>query len=263
MAVVITVAQQKGGAGKTTLAANLAAALAPRRRVAVLDIDPQRSLARWHALRAARGGAAPVGLSDVSGWRLAAELDRMRRFHDVLIVDSPPQIDTDARLAVRGADLVLVPLQPSPPDLWAAEGTLALAAAERRPARLRVQPCPRHRPLAQRGRGRRSRDAGCRCSRQRSATAPASPPPSRAGLASPKPRQDRWQQPRCWRCWRRSKGSSDDFARRAAGAASAGRHGLGRRHGLRAAGAAPVAGAAGAAAASGAAPRGVRAASSA
>ncbi len=136
MAVVITVAQQKGGAGKTTLAANLAATLAPRRRVAVLDIDPQRSLARWHALRAGRPGAAPVGLSDLSGWRLSAELDRMRRSHDVLIVDSPPQIDTDARLAVRGADLVLVPLQPSPPDLWAAEGTLALAAAERRPARL-------------------------------------------------------------------------------------------------------------------------------
>jgi chromosome partitioning protein len=136
MAVVITVAQQKGGVGKTTLAAMLAAALAPRRRVAVLDIDPQRSLARWHALRAERTGAAPVLLSDVSGWRLAAELDRLRQSHDVLIVDSPPQIDTDAKLAVRGADLVLVPLQPSPPDLWAAEGTLKLAASERRPARL-------------------------------------------------------------------------------------------------------------------------------
>ncbi len=142
MAVVITVAQQKGGAGKTTLAANLAAALAPRRRVGLLDIDPQHSLARWHALRAAHNGAAPVALSDVSGWRLANELDRMRRDHDVLIVDSPPQIDTDARLAVRGADLVLVPLQPSPPDLWAAEGTLALAAAERRPARLVLNRVP-------------------------------------------------------------------------------------------------------------------------
>ena len=141
MAVVITVAQQKGGAGKTTLAAHLAAAFAARRRVAVLDIDPQRSLARWHGLRGARG-AAPILLSDVSGWRLATELDRLRRDHDVLIVDSPPQIDTDAKLAVRGADLVLVPLQPSPPDLWAAEGTLKLAAAEKRPARLVLNRAP-------------------------------------------------------------------------------------------------------------------------
>ena len=58
MSIVITVAQQKGGAGKSTLVANLAAALAAVRRVAVLDIDPQHSLARWHAIRLAR--AAPA-----------------------------------------------------------------------------------------------------------------------------------------------------------------------------------------------------------
>jgi chromosome partitioning protein len=137
MAVVYTVAQQKGGAGKTMLAANLAAALAGTKRVAVLDIDPQRSLTRWHAIRSARSRAAsPLTCRDASGWRLAAELDRLRRDHDVVLIDSPPQIDTDAKLAVRGADLVLVPVQPSPPDLWAAEATLKLATAERRPARL-------------------------------------------------------------------------------------------------------------------------------
>ncbi len=135
MAVVITVAQQKGGAGKTTLAANLAVAFAAKRRVALLDIDPQHSLSRWHALRIARR-IAPFGFSDAAGWRLANEIDKLRRSHDLLIVDSPPQIDTDARLAVRAADLVLVPVQPSAPDLWAAEGTLKLAADERRPARL-------------------------------------------------------------------------------------------------------------------------------
>jgi chromosome partitioning protein len=142
MAVVITVAQQKGGAGKTTLAASLAAALAGRKRVAVLDIDPQRSLTRWHALRTGQARAAPIHLSEVSGWRLAGELEKLRRSHDVLIVDSPPQIDSDARLAVRAADLVLIPLQPSPPDLWAAEGTLALAAAEKRVARLVLNRAP-------------------------------------------------------------------------------------------------------------------------
>ena len=130
MAIVITVAQQKGGTGKTTLAANLAAALAADRRVALLDIDPQRSLTRWHALRQQKAPA--LTFSDVSGWRLAGELDRLKQAHDVVLIDSPPQIDTDARLAIRHASIVLVPVQPSPPDVWAAEGTLALAAAEKR-----------------------------------------------------------------------------------------------------------------------------------
>ena len=143
MAMVITVAQQKGGAGKTTLAANLATALASSKRVAVLDIDPQQSLSRWHAIRAARTPPpATLGFSNLAGWRLAAELDRLKREHDVVLVDSPPQIDADARRAVRGADLVLVPVQPSPPDLWAAEGTLKLAAEEKRPACLILNRLP-------------------------------------------------------------------------------------------------------------------------
>ncbi|MCW3475183.1 ParA family partition ATPase [Limobrevibacterium gyesilva] len=142
MSVVITVAQQKGGAGKTTLAANLAAALAESRKVAVLDIDPQHSLARWHALRAAHKNATAITLSDVSGWRLGNELDKLRRSHDVLIIDSPPQVDTDAKLAIRAADLVLVPIQPSPPDLWAAEGTLKVAGEEKRRARILLNRVP-------------------------------------------------------------------------------------------------------------------------
>lgn len=143
MALVITVAQQKGGTGKTTLAANLATALAGARRVVLLDIDPQRTLTRWHGLRQARRvPAPPIEFSDVSGWRLASELSRLRQNHDVVVIDSPPQIDTDAKIAVRGADLVLVPVQPSPPDLWAAEGTLKLAADEGRPARLVLNRVP-------------------------------------------------------------------------------------------------------------------------
>ncbi len=153
MAVVVAVAQQKGGAGKTTLVANLAAAWAATRTVGVIDIDPQHSLARWHALRAAhvprerRGQAAAAGLpailcSDAAGWKLANELERMARGADLILVDSAPQVDADARRAIRGAALVLVPVQPSLPDLWAAEGTMAMAAAERRPARLVMNRAP-------------------------------------------------------------------------------------------------------------------------
>ena len=143
MAVVITVAQQKGGTGKTTLAANLAAALAPSRRVALLDLDPQKSLARWHDLRRARlREAAALAFSDTAGWRLPAELERLKRSHDVVLIDSPPQLATDARVAVRAADLVLVPIQPSMPDVWAAEGTLRLAKEERRPAHLMFNRTP-------------------------------------------------------------------------------------------------------------------------
>jgi chromosome partitioning protein len=140
MAIVITVAQQKGGTGKTTLAANLAAALAPSRRVALLDIDPQHSLTRWNQLRPKT--AAKLTFSDVSGWRVTGELDRLKAAHDVVVIDSPPQIDTDARLAIRGANLVLIPIQPSPPDIWAAEGTLKLAATEKRRAAMVLNRVP-------------------------------------------------------------------------------------------------------------------------
>src|ERR1700748_2874649 len=98
MAIVITVAQQKGGTGKTTLAANLAAAMAPSRKVALLDIAPQHSLTRWHALRP--NTAAGLTFSDVSGWRVTGELDRLKAGHDVVGIDSPPQIDTDASLGI-------------------------------------------------------------------------------------------------------------------------------------------------------------------
>ena len=67
MAVVITVAQQKGGSGKTMLAANLAAWFAMGKSTALLDIDPQHSLVHWHRLR---GGhtPAPTGVTLSDGW---------------------------------------------------------------------------------------------------------------------------------------------------------------------------------------------------
>lgn len=133
MARIIAVAQQKGGAGKTMLVAQLGVALAGTRRIGLLDIDPQNSLTAWSRLRAANPKAqAELTVESVSGWRLSSALDALGRRCDIILIDTPPVLDSDARRAIRGADLVLVPLNPTPPDLWAAEGTLKLAAEERR-----------------------------------------------------------------------------------------------------------------------------------
>lgn len=133
MGKIIAVAQQKGGAGKTMITVQLGVALAEQGKIALLDIDPQASLTAWGRLRAAATKArAQVDIVTISGWRLANELERLQNQYDYVLVDTPPVIDSDARRAIRAADLVLVPLNPAPPDLWAAEGTLKLAAEERR-----------------------------------------------------------------------------------------------------------------------------------
>jgi chromosome partitioning protein len=138
---IITIAQQKGGAGKTTLAAHLALAWAVMgRRVAVIDIDPQASLSTWFGRRGAR--APGIDVVAITGWRVAAEVERQARTHDVVLVDTPPHAATEARLAVRAASLVLVPVQPSPMDLWATRATLDLAQAEGVPALLVLNRVP-------------------------------------------------------------------------------------------------------------------------
>jgi chromosome partitioning protein len=143
--VVITIAQQKGGAGKTTLAAHLALAWAGQgRRVALVDIDPQASLSAWHVLREETLGPGKTGLdfAAITGWRTAAEVERRARDHDIVVIDSPPHAETEARLAVRAAALVLVPVQPSPMDVWATRPTLDLAKQEKVPVLLVLNRVP-------------------------------------------------------------------------------------------------------------------------
>ncbi|HUB95835.1 MAG TPA: ParA family partition ATPase [Stellaceae bacterium] len=144
-ATIITIAQQKGGAGKTTLAAHLALAWAAKgRRVAVIDIDPQASLSTWfqHRRERQRGLERDIDVAAITGWRVTAEVERQARSHDVVLVDSPPHAATEARIAVRAAGLVLIPVQPSPMDLWATKATLELARSERVPALLVLNRVP-------------------------------------------------------------------------------------------------------------------------
>jgi len=135
MGKVITIAQQKGGSGKTTLAVNLAVALSRMgHSVALLDTDPQGSLGRWFLMRRDRLGAAGMEFSTASAWGVSYECEKLRKTHDVVIVDTPPKVDADLRPALREADLVLIPVAASHVDLWATDGVLDLAARERKRA---------------------------------------------------------------------------------------------------------------------------------
>lgn len=153
---VISVAQQKGGAGKTTLVIQLGIAwVAAGRRVAMLDIDPQASLFAWFNRRRRRVGDEAGGLvvQGLSGWRLGSELRQFRSAFDCVLIDSPPHAETDTRTAIREADLTLVPCQPNDLDLWASEATMELARAGGNDALLVLNRVPARSRAADRIRG--------------------------------------------------------------------------------------------------------------
>jgi chromosome partitioning protein len=130
---VITLAQQKGGSGKTTIAAHLAVAYLLRgKSVAILDIDPQGSLGEWFERREAKLGEGETGLAfrTASGWGARREAKHLARDYDVVIIDTPPKSDSELKSAFEVANLVAVPLQPSPVDIWASDPTLKTIAKE-------------------------------------------------------------------------------------------------------------------------------------
>ncbi len=135
---IITIAQQKGGAGKTTLSAHLAVGMshALNGPVAILDVDPQGSLGEWFELRESWLGEDKTGLSfrTASGWGARREARSLARQCACVIVDTPPHAERDAKPAIEAADLVVIPVQPTPVDIWATSSTLDLARAQKTPA---------------------------------------------------------------------------------------------------------------------------------
>ena len=124
-AKIITVCNQKGGSGKTTVSMQLAGALARKKhRVMVVDADPQGTATRWAASAddEAPFPASIVGLSAASS-KVHREVKKFVDDYDMIVIDCPPAADSPVpQSALLVSDLALVPLIPSPPDLWAAVG---------------------------------------------------------------------------------------------------------------------------------------------
>ena len=123
--LVLVVLTQKGGSGKTTLAGHIAvqAEISGAGPVAVLDADPQESLAEWANERTADD---PV-VAQTSLWQLDGDVRQMRDLGmKLLVIDTPPGITPIIRSAIAVSDLVLIPVKPSPHDLRAAGKTVGV-----------------------------------------------------------------------------------------------------------------------------------------
>lgn len=121
--MIYSLLNQKGGVGKTTLSIHLAAELSRReRRVLLIDADPQGSALAW-------SNCCEAPLFTVVGMPKASlhkEIGLVAEGYDDVVIDGPPRVTELARSIILASDLVVIPLQPSPMDVWASAETVDL-----------------------------------------------------------------------------------------------------------------------------------------
>ena len=116
MPKIVAVVNQKGGVGKTTIATNTASQLhSTGQKVILVDLDPQGSSTDWADAREGEDIFPVIRM----GKSIARDLPKVCRDYDWVIIDGAPQVSELAAAAIRAADLVLIPVQPSPYDVWA------------------------------------------------------------------------------------------------------------------------------------------------
>jgi len=122
--MIIGVLNQKGGAGKTTIAVNMAAVLAMSgKRVLLVDADPQGSSLAWSSAREAPPLFSVVGMAKPT---LHREMPDIAQNYDAMLIDGAPRVNDLGRAAILASGIVLVPVQPSPYDVWATADTVQL-----------------------------------------------------------------------------------------------------------------------------------------
>jgi chromosome partitioning protein len=125
--MIIAFLNQKGGVGKTTLAMHLAAELScSRYQVMVIDADPQGSALDWSQARQRAGLPRLFGVVGIPRETLHQEVPAIARIVDHVVIDGPPRVTALARSAILAADVVLIPVQPSPYDVWACTDIVSL-----------------------------------------------------------------------------------------------------------------------------------------
>lgn len=125
--MIVALLNQKGGVGKTTLALHLAGEWARRgNRVTLVDADPQGSALDWSEQRAREGLPRLFGIIGLARDTLHREAPELARDADNVVIDGPPRVAGLMRSALLAADIVLIPVQPSPFDGWASAEILRL-----------------------------------------------------------------------------------------------------------------------------------------
>ena len=122
--MIISIENQKGGVGKTTIAIHVAQALTMNNSsVLLVDADPQGSARDWAAARESEPAFSVIGLDRPT---LHRDLPVIAANYDHVVIDGPPRVTDLARSVIIAADLVVVPVQPSPYDVWAANDVVNL-----------------------------------------------------------------------------------------------------------------------------------------
>jgi chromosome partitioning protein len=127
--MIIGILNQKGGVGKTTLSVNIATSLSlSGSRVLLIDADPQGSTLDWAAARKEDSLFSVIGLPRAT---VHKEIGLIGQGYDHIIIDGPPRVTDLARSAIMASDLILIPVQPSPYDIWAADEIVNLIVEAR------------------------------------------------------------------------------------------------------------------------------------
>ena len=125
--MIISLVNQKGGVGKTTTAINLAASLTRKNcKLVFIDTDPQGSAARWHTIENNKAfdikhHPRPISHQDI---------DELSGHYDHVVIDAPPAIGDITQSILAITDMAIIPLSPSPVDIWSCDKTLEMINRE-------------------------------------------------------------------------------------------------------------------------------------